>query len=159
MKIEKGRRVRIRVHLAVVDGDTIEKCVVEYVHGGGTMLSGIEAVLLGKEQGAKLDGVLPAKQAFGNPSMHPRKKMKRTEFPQDAKLVKGEKFVATGVNGLNVVLHLEEVGADEIDVRLVHPLADRDIKYELEVLAVTEPVRPPPIPAQALELEEVEEAT
>ena len=30
----------------------------------------------------------------------------------------------------------------------------RDIRYEVEVLNVAEPVRPPPIPAQALKLEE-----
>lgn len=154
MKIEQGRRVRIRVHLAVVDGDTIEKCVVEYVHGGGTMLPGLEALLAGKEKGIKLDGVLAAKDAFGNAAMHPLKKMKRTEFPKDLELKKGERFAAKGVNGQDVVLSIEKIGADEVDVRLVHPLADRDIRYEVEVLNVAEPVRPPPIPAQALKLED-----
>lgn len=154
MKIEKSRRVRIRVHLAIDGGDSIEKCVVEYVHGGGTMLPGLEALLVGKEKGTKLEGVLPAKEAFGNPAMHPVKKMKRTEFPAEAKLVAGERFAAKGVNGQDVVLSIEKVGEDEIDVRLVHPLADRNIRYEVEVLNVAEPVRPPPIPAQALKLEE-----
>jgi FKBP-type peptidyl-prolyl cis-trans isomerase 2 len=154
VKIEKGRRARIRVHLAIVGGDTIEKCVVEYVHGGGTMLPGLEAVLTGKEQGAKLDGVLPAKDAFGNASMHPLKKMKKDEFPKDLKLKVGERFAAKGVNGQDVVLAIEKINAADVDVRLVHPLADRDIKYEVEVLNVAEPVRPPPIPAQALKLDE-----
>jgi FKBP-type peptidyl-prolyl cis-trans isomerase SlyD len=154
VQIEKGRRVRIRVHLAIVDGDSIEKCVVEYVQGCGTMLPGLEGVLTGKEKGAKLDGVLRAKLAFGNPAMHPVKKMMRNEFPKEAKLTAGEKFAAKGVNGQDVVLQIEKIGKEEIDVRLVHPLADRDIRYEVEVLAVMEPARPPPIPAQALKLEE-----
>lgn len=154
VKIEKGRRVRIRVHLSIVGGDTIEKCVVEYVHGGGTMLPGLEALMLGKESGTKLDGVLAATDAFGNPALHPVKKMKRTEFPKEAKLTKGERFAAKGVNGQDVVLAIENVGSDEVDVRLVHPLADRDIKYDLEILEVRDPVRPPPIPAAALKLEE-----
>jgi len=154
VKIEKGRRVRIRVHLAIVEGDSIEKCVVEYVHGGGTMLPGLEAILTGKEQGAKLDGVLPAKEAFGNPSMHPVKHMKKAEFPKDVKIATGETFAAKGANGQDVVLRIEKIEGDDVDVRLVHPLADRDIRYEVEVLNVAEPVRPPPIPAQALKLEE-----
>ncbi|MCA9678261.1 MAG: hypothetical protein H6709_04160 [Kofleriaceae bacterium] len=154
MKIEKGRRVRIRVHLQIVDGDSIEKCVVEYVQGGGTMLPGLEAVLEGQEKGTKLDGVLAAKSAFGNPSLHPVKKMKRSEFPADAKLVKGERFAAKGVNGQDVFLSIEKIGDDEVEVRLVHPLADQDIHYEVEVLEVRDVVRPPPIPAQALKLEE-----
>lgn len=146
--------MRIRVHLAIVGGDSIEKCVVEYVQGGGTMLPGLEAVLAGKEQGAKLDGVLPAKEAFGNPALHPLKKMKRAEFPKELKIERGERFAAKGANGQDVVLQIEHVAGDEVDVKLVHPLADRDIRYEVEVLSVAEPVRPPPIPAQALKLEE-----
>jgi FKBP-type peptidyl-prolyl cis-trans isomerase 2 len=155
VKIEKGRRVRIRVHLALVEGDSIEKCVVEYVHGGGTMLPGLETILTGKETGAKLDGVLPAKEAFGNPQMHPTKHMKKAEFPKEVKLATGERFAAKGVNGQDVVLQIEKIEGDSVEVRLVHPLADRDIKYEVEVLSVADPsVRPPPIPAQALKLEE-----
>jgi FKBP-type peptidyl-prolyl cis-trans isomerase 2 len=154
VKIETGRRIRIRVHLAISGGDDIEKCVVEYVQGGGTMLPGLEKLLLGKEKGAKLDGILPAKEAFGNPALHPVKKMKRSEFPKDAKLVKGERFAAKGVNGQDVVLSIESITTEEVEVKLVHPLADKDIKYELEVLNVSAPAAPPPIPAQALKLED-----
>jgi FKBP-type peptidyl-prolyl cis-trans isomerase 2 len=153
VKIEKGRRVTVKVDLAVVGGAALEKSTVEYIHGAGTMLVGLEEVLLGLEKGAKRQGVIKAKDAFGNPSMHPLKKMKRTEFPRETKLVIGEQFVAKGVNDMNVVLRIEKVAGDEVDVRLVHPLADKDIKYSVEVVAVSDP-RPPPMPAQALKLEE-----
>jgi FKBP-type peptidyl-prolyl cis-trans isomerase 2 len=153
VKIEKGRRVTVKVDLAVVGGAALEKSTVEYIHGAGTMLVGLEDVLLGLEKGAKREGVIKAKDAFGNPSMHPLKKMKRTEFPRETKLVTGEQFVAKGVNDMNVVLRIEKVAGDEVDVRLVHPLAEKDIKYSVEVVAVSDP-RPPPMPAQALKLEE-----
>jgi FKBP-type peptidyl-prolyl cis-trans isomerase 2 len=81
VKIEKGRRVRMKVHLAVAGGDTLEKSVVEYIQGAGTMLAGLEQVLEGLEKGAKRDGTLKSKDAFGNPAMHPIKKIKRAEFP------------------------------------------------------------------------------
>jgi len=113
----------------------------------------IESVLAGLERGAKREGVIKAKDAFGNPSMHPLKKMKRSEFPKDLKLVPGEQMTAKGVNNMDVVLRIEKVTGDDVDVRLVHPLADKDIKYSVEVVQVSDP-RPPPMPAQALELEE-----
>jgi FKBP-type peptidyl-prolyl cis-trans isomerase SlyD len=153
VKIEKGRRVTVKVDLAVAGGASLEKSTVEYIHGGGTMLPGIESVLAGLEKGAKREGVIKAKDAFGNPSMHPLKKMKRSEFPKDVKFEAGEQLVAKGVNNMNVVLRIEAVSGDEVDVRLVHPLADKDIKYAVEVVQVSDP-RPPPVPAQALELEE-----
>jgi FKBP-type peptidyl-prolyl cis-trans isomerase 2 len=153
VKIENGRRVTLKVELSVVGGPTLEKSTVEYIHGGGTMLPGLEAVLAGLEKGAKRDGVIQAKDAFGNPSTHPLKKMKRSAFPKDVKLEVGEKLVAKGDNDMNVVLRIEKIAGDEVDVRLVHPLAEKDIKYSAEVVQVSDP-RPPPVPAQALELEE-----
>ena len=153
VKIEKGRRVTVKVDLAVVGGASLEKSTVEYIHGAGTMLAGLESVLAGLEKSAKREGVIKAKDAFGNPAMHPLKKMKRAEFPKDAKLAVGEKMVAKGAHDMNVILRIEKIDGDDIDVRLVHPLAEKDIRYSVEVIQVSDP-RPPPVPAQALELEE-----
>ena len=155
MKIEKGRRVKLKVDLSVAGGQQLEKSTVEYVQGAGTMLPGLEKLLEGLEKGAKRDGVLKAKDAFGNPSMHPTKKMKRTEFPKDAKLAAGERLIAAGADKahMNVILEVVKVTGDEVEVRLVHPLAEKDIKYSVEVVQVSDP-RPPPVPAQALKLEE-----
>jgi FKBP-type peptidyl-prolyl cis-trans isomerase 2 len=150
VKIEKGRRVTLKVDLAVVGGAQLEKSTVEYIHGAGTMLPGLEAVLTGLEKGAKRDGVIKAKDAFGNPAMHPLKRMKRSEFPRDVKLAPGEQMVAKGMNDMNVVLRIEKITGDDVDVRLVHPLAEKDIKYAVEVVQVSDP-RPPPVPVQALD--------
>jgi FKBP-type peptidyl-prolyl cis-trans isomerase SlyD len=142
----------VRVHLSVVGGDTLEKSVVEYIQGSGKMLPGLEKELSGLEKGAKKNGVIKAKDAFGNPSMHPTKKMKKAEFGKDAKLEAGMQFVAKDpTTKQDVILRVEKVAGDDVDVRLVHPLADKDIKFDVEVLAVTDPA-PPPVPAQALKL-------
>ncbi len=154
MKIEKGRRVTLKVDLSVAGGQQLEKSQVEYIQGAGTMLPGLEDVLRGLEKGAKRDGVIKAKDAFGNAAMQPPlKKMKRSEFPKDLQLKAGEQFVAKGANDMNVIMRLEKISGDDIDVRLVHPLADKDIKYSVEVVQVTDP-RPPPMPTAALDLEE-----
>lgn len=154
MKIEKGRKIKLKVDLSVAGGPQLEKSTVEYVQGAGTMLSGLEKLLEGLEAGAKREGVLKAKDAFGNPSMHPLKKMKRSDFPKDAKLTEGEKLVAAGADKahMNVILQIVKISGDDVDVRLVHPLADKDIKYSVEVVQVSDP-RPPPVPAEALDLE------
>ena len=153
MKIEKGRRVTLKVDLSVAGGQQLEKSQVEFIQGSGAMLAGLEKVLEGLEKGAKREGVIKAIDAFGNPAMHPLKKMKRSEFPKELELKPGEQLVAKGINDLNVILKIEKVSGDDVDVRLVHPLAEKDIKYAVEVVQVTDP-RPPPMPGGALELEE-----
>ncbi len=151
-------KVTLKVDLSVAGGQQLEKNQVEFVFGSGAMLSGLEAVLVGLEKGAKREGVLKAKDAFGNPAMHPLKKMKRSDFPKDVKLEIGEKLVAKGVNDMNVIMKVEKVSADTVDVRLLHPLAEKDIKYSVEVVGVRPPPpAPPPPPADALELTEVED--
>jgi FKBP-type peptidyl-prolyl cis-trans isomerase 2 len=158
VKIAKGMKVTLKVDLSVAGGQQLEKNQVEFVYGSGAMLTGLEAVLLGLEKGAKREGTLKAKDAFGNSAMHPLKKMKRTDFPKELKLEPGEKLVAKGVNDMNVIMKVEKVSGDEVEVRLVHPLAEKDIKYAVEVVSVRPPPpAPPPPPTDALELTELEE--
>jgi FKBP-type peptidyl-prolyl cis-trans isomerase 2 len=152
MQIETGKRVRIRVHLAVVGGETIEESVVEYLQGSGKMLPGLEKALAGLEGGSKKEGVLKAKEAFGDPVLSPHKTMKRSDFP-GAQLKTGERFTAKGARGQDVVLLINKIEGDGVDVQLLHPLADKDIKYKVEVLSVTD-TAPPPVPVEALELED-----
>lgn len=155
MKIEKGRRVTLKVELAVLGGQVLEKSTVEYIQGAGTMLPGLESVLEGLEKGAKREGVLPAKQAFGNPAMHPIKKMKRSDFPPDAALAVGERLTAASADSahMNVILQVAKVQGNDVDVRLVHPLSEKDIKYMVEVVRVTDPL-PPPMPSAVLQADE-----
>ena len=155
VKISAGVRVRLKIHLAVVGGETLEKSVVEFIHGGGTMLPGVERLLDGLERGATKKGVLKAKDAFGDPKLAPpMKKMSRAEFPKEAKLKAGEKFTAKGAaGGSDVVLAIEKVSGDDVEVRLVHPLADKDLNYDFEVVGVSDP-KPPPLPVKALGLKE-----
>lgn len=155
MKIEKGRRVTLKVDLSVAGGQQLEKSTVEFIQGSGKLLPALEKVIEGLDKGAKRDGVLKAKDAFGNPALHPRKVMKRADFPKDAKMSPGEKLVAASDDKakMNVIIQIEKITGDDVEVRLVHPLAEKDLKYSLEVVQVSDP-RPPPVPAQALDLEE-----
>jgi peptidylprolyl isomerase len=149
VQIDNGKRVRLKVKLSEVKGALIEDGEVEYVHGAGSMLAGLEAALAGVEQGASRTGVIPAIEAFGDPRKQPKKTMKRTDFPADVTLEVGAELSAKAENGQPVLLAIEEVRGDEVVVRLVHPLARKDIAFDVKVLAVTDR-SPPPLPADAV---------
>ncbi len=140
----------------MVGGDVLEQSVVEYFHGAGTMLAGLERVIEGLSPGDKKEGVIAARDAFGNAAAQPGKVVPRTEFPADAALTVGQEFAAKAENGQDVLLLIEEVRDQDIAVRLVHPLAKKDISYQVEVMSVTDPT-PPPLPASAVVEEEEEE--
>ncbi len=148
VKIEKNRRVRIKVKLQVENGDVLEESAVEYFHGAGNMLEGLEEELDGLEAGAKKSGLIPAKKAFGGDAHRHPKSIPRNEFPKDANLEVGSSFMA-GSPGQEVRIEIVEVGDDEVKTVLCHPLADKNITFEVEVLAVTDPA-PPPLPSDLL---------
>ena len=158
MKIEKGKRVRIQVILKVVDGDVIEKSGLEYVQGGGTMISGLEKVLEGLEAGAEKKGVLSAKDAFGVEEDLPTKQLPRDNFPKDAKFEVGQIFTAAGPDGRDVDFKIISLGKEDepVEVRFLHPLTGKDIEYDVKVISVTDPI-PPPMPGDAIGME-VEES-
>lgn len=149
LTISKGLRVRLKVELKVAGGDVIEKTAVEYIQGAGTMLPGLESELEGLKKGDTKEGTIEASRAFGSPEHQPKKIIPRAEFPEGAALEVGEKFAAKGPDGQDVMLEVLKSEKDSVEVRFLHPLADKDIDYDVEVLAVRDPV-PPPLPAEAV---------
>ena len=140
----------MHIRLAVVDGDELEKSVVEYFQGRGQMLPGLEKELEGLTKGDKKSGVVKAKDAFGDPAKQLDKKLTRKDFPEDLELEEGSQFMAKGAdNNQDVVIRVVKIDGDNIDAKLMHPLADKDIEYEAEILSVTDPM-PPPLPAEML---------
>lgn len=126
----------------------MEESAVEYFHGAGNMLEGLEEELEGLEPGAKKSGIIPALKAFGGDAHRHKKVIPRSEFPKDAELKAGESFLAGG-KGQEVRIEIVEVGDDEVKAVLCHPLADKNIAFDVEVLAVTDPA-PPPLPSDLL---------
>jgi len=150
VKIDKGRRVRVQIKLTVAGGDELEKSVVEYFHGSGSMLRGLESALEGLEAGAKKSGLIKAGDAFGDPARQVKKAMSRKEFPNSDELKVGAEFAAKGAdNKQDVVLRVVGITDASVQVELRHPLADKDIEFEAEVLSVKDPT-PPPLPPEAL---------
>jgi FKBP-type peptidyl-prolyl cis-trans isomerase 2 len=143
VKIEFGKRVRVKVKLSV-DDKVIEESAVEYFQGSGTMLPGLESELEGMEPGSKKSGTIAPKSAFGAKSGN--KSIPRTEFPKDAQLDLGMKFQAKSEDGkTDVVLRVSAVDKDAVHCDILHPLAEKSVAFSVEVVSVTDPV-PPPLP-------------
>jgi FKBP-type peptidyl-prolyl cis-trans isomerase 2 len=147
--IEKNRRVRIKVKLQVEEGEVLEESAVEYFHGAGNMLEGLEEELEGLSAGDKKSGVIPALKAFGGKAHQHDKAIPRGEFPEGVELKVGTSFVAGGGDGQEVMIEVVEISDDEVKTVLKHPLADKNILFDVEVLSVTDPA-PPPMPSDML---------
>jgi FKBP-type peptidyl-prolyl cis-trans isomerase 2 len=153
VKIEDGKRVRIKVKLKVVDGDVIEESAAEYFQGAGTIIPGLEKALEGLEPGAEKKGVIKHTEAFDAVGDLPVKKIPRAEFPEGTKLEVGSTFGAKSPDGQDITFRVESVDDEVVEVHFVHPLSGKDIEFEVTVLSVTDP-EPPPLPGDALKADE-----
>jgi FKBP-type peptidyl-prolyl cis-trans isomerase SlyD len=161
MNVGPGKVIRIDCELVRAEGgEVIESSrktgPVEYKHGTGQMLAGLEARLEGLGVGDEKSGVIPAAEAFGTEESQPTMTISRAEFPKDAKVEVGAQFEAKGP--LNTPVTLKVISADDeaktITARVVHPLAGKDVEFRVKVLSI----RPPPPPVPKLEDIELEDA-
>lgn len=156
MKVSAGHLVRIDCELRVSGGEIIESSKktgpIEYKHGGGHMLVGLESRLEGLSAGEEKSGTIPASEAFGTEDSQPKMSIPRGSFPADAKIEIGSRFEAKGPQGTPVTLEVLTVTTEAVSARVVHPLAGKDIEFAVKILGVRK--GPPPVPkAEELELE------
>jgi len=155
MSVSSGNIVRIDCELTLAEGgDVIESSKktgpVEYKHGTGQMLKGLEKQLEGMNVGDEKSGVIPAAEAFGTEDTQPTMTIPKKEFPKDSKIAVGDAFEAKNPQGIPVKLKVETVDDEKVVARVVHPLAGKDVAFKVKVLATRPP--PPPVP----QIEEVE---
>lgn len=154
MVIKTGQVVRIECELKVSGGEVIESSKksgpIEYKHGSGQLLVSLEKALEGLKVGDEKKGTIKAKDAFGAVASL-EQKLSRKSFPADAKLDVGTRFEAKIANGTPVILEVTKIDGDDVHTKVIHPLADKDIDYEVKVLAIRPPPPPVPPPPQSLD--------
>ena len=92
----------------------------------------------------------------------PTRDIPRAEFPKDVPLEIGSMFEAQIAVGGVVNLRILEVSDSRVKVRLLPPLAGKDLAYQVKIIRIEDPVShlisvvkkpPPPLPAAALKID------
>ena len=124
------------------DGEIVESSEINgpvaFVHGRGAIIPGLDTRLVGLEEGEERTFTFPPAEAFGTTGDAPTKVIKRSEFPADAKLGKGQSFEAGIPGGHRIRLEVTETSAQEVTVRMIHPLADKTITMNVSIRKVRE---------------------
>jgi FKBP-type peptidyl-prolyl cis-trans isomerase SlyD len=107
---------------------------IEYVHGYGMLVPGLEAALAGMTAGEKKKVTVSAEEGYGERDEELMLEIDRGEFPETVQ--PGDEFVAESPDGDEVVLHVVEVNEDAVLVDANHPLAGMTLHYEVDVKSV-----------------------
>lgn len=141
MKIAKDTVVQIHYTLTGDDGETFDTSrngePLEYLHGNGNLIPGLEAQLEGKEAGDSLVAVVPPTGAYGFSDERLIAKVPRTQFDSEAPLEVGMRFQADTMAG-PMIVRITEITDDEITVDGNHELAGKTLHFDVDVISVRE---------------------
>lgn len=140
MRIEQNKLVALDYTLTLDSGEVIDKSEsgdpLLFLHGGGSIISGLEKQLLGLEPGAKAKITVEAEEGYGPVNPELVQKLPKRHFPDE--VAAGMTFEAQGAHG-PVVLLVREVNGNDVLVDLNHPLAGKRLHFDVHVADVREP--------------------
>ncbi|MCE5336345.1 MAG: FKBP-type peptidyl-prolyl cis-trans isomerase [Desulfobacteraceae bacterium] len=146
MEISKDRFVIVEYDLRLEDGSYVKggngPVSMNFVAGYAQVLPALEKQLLGAAEGAELEFVIPAGDAFGNHEEKLVRTMTFEDFPAGRKLEIGKWAVARNedTQAQYSYLVLEKTDSS-IKLDYNHPLAGKNLHYRIKVVHVREALK------------------
>jgi len=140
MKIEPNSFVVVDYTLLSEGGETLDDSSAEggkpiqYVHGYGMLVPGLEARLHGLYQGDEKELVVPAAEAYGEHDDELVYEIDRQEI--EGEVDEGDEIVLEDEEGDQATVYVVEVNDDAVVVDGNHPLSGLDLRYRVSVREV-----------------------
>lgn len=109
---------------------------IVYVHGYGMIVPGLEAAIVGLKAGDAKEVTVPPEAGFGEHDEELVLEVDRSDFPRPGEVAAGDELVAESPDGEEVVMRVLEVKEDSVVVDANHPLAGKNLHYEVKVKEV-----------------------
>ncbi len=137
--IEDGKKVRIHYKGTLSDGEQFDSSEgrdpLEFETGSGMVIPGFDAAVRDMEVGGKKTVTLPCKEAYGELREEMIGDIPKANFPEGMDIQVGMPLQMQGPQGpLPVVV--KEVKEDAVTIDANHPLAGKDLTFELELVEI-----------------------
>ncbi len=109
-----------------------------YLHNGQNIIPGLEAALLGKAAGDKVEVTVEPAQAYGEKDLAQIQRVPRDMFPAEADIQPGMQFQGESPDGQMSVVTVSDIDGDEVVVDGNHPLAGLTLHFDVSVVDVRE---------------------
>ena len=151
MTISKNKVVKIHYTLKGDDNKVIDSSnggePLEYMHGYGNLIPGLERELEGKTTGDKIHADIAPRDAYGEYDEKLVAEVPRSQFDVPAPIEGGEQLQAETVTGMAVVT-VTKVTDDKVTVDANHELAGKTLHFDVEVTDIRDAF-PEEIPEEA----------
>jgi FKBP-type peptidyl-prolyl cis-trans isomerase SlyD len=136
-KVEKDLVVSLEYTLTV-DGEVVdsskENGPIDFIQGKGNIIPGLEKELEGMKLGESKKVNVIAKEAYGEFDPEAMDEVPLSDFPKDIPLEVGVELAVEDEDGEAMSAVIEEVGKDTVILNFNHPLAGKDLAFDVKIL-------------------------
>lgn len=136
--IEKGNIVNVHYTGKFADGNVFDSSeggeTLQFELGAGQLIPGFEAAVLGKEVGEKLTAVISPEDGYGLVNEEYIVKVPIDKMPGDVEV--GQTLEASGEDGQSLQVTVVEINEDHVVIDGNHPLAGKDLIFDIEIVSI-----------------------
>ena len=137
MKVSENKVVTMHYKLTDKDNNIIDSSEgrdpLDYIHGIGALIPGLETQLEGKVVGDKVSAVVTPEHAYGNRDEALIRVVPKSGFNGDEEMQVGMQVqIETGEEGMAIAT-LTKIEGDDVTLDLNHPLADVELHFDVEI--------------------------
>ena len=141
-RIGPGKRVTLHFSVLLMDGSIVDstkaRAPATFSVGDGNLLPGFEQSIFGLKAGDKRSIVLEAANAFGPHNPENVQTMRRGLFQQHMVLEPGVVVSFADKSKAELPGVIMSVTDDQVEVDFNHPLAGRDLTFQVEIINVVD---------------------
>lgn len=136
---KNGDTVRVHYTGKLEDGRVFDSSAgrdpIQFEVGAGQVIPGFDHAVTGMEPGQEKNVTVPADQAYGPHLRENVVKVAHEQFPDDISPSVGQKLLMSQ-GGRDFEVTVAEVADDGVMLDANHPLAGKDLKFELELVDI-----------------------
>lgn len=109
---------------------------LEYIHGHGNLISGLEKAIEGMKVGDKKTVTIEPEEAYGEYDPENQIALERSMFPAGFPIEKGRMVPLEDDEGHHLHSFITDFDADTVTVDLNHPMAGKTLVFDVEIVTL-----------------------
>ena len=110
---------------------------VQFTIGKGQLIAGFEQAVIGMNKGESKTVVIPADQAYGPRLEESVAAVDLKHLPADLKAEAGQRLEITQTDDKTILVTVVEVSEASMTLDANHPLAGKDLTFDIELVGIT----------------------
>jgi FKBP-type peptidyl-prolyl cis-trans isomerase SlyD len=139
LKVQNGQVVSMEYTLKV-DGVVTDASEgrepLEYVHGAGNIIPGLEREMTGMAIGDSKDVMVAAMDGYGEEDNEAFMDVPRDQFPDEIPMKVGTEIQVQNQAGQPMFARIDQVGEKSVRLNFNHPLAGKDLHFSVKVVGL-----------------------